>query len=277
MKSTMPFQNEWIQTLTNLGLTLCQAKIYLTIIESGMVTARTISSISKVSQPDIYRIMPKLQKLGLIEKVITTPIKFKPIPIQDAIYILLERKVKETSKLRVKARELVEHYNKETAKTIPKENNSGFILIPEKRAQIARNIMKILETTQTSISCAIPSKRYLQAMTTYAKEIRKTLKRGVEIRIVTGKTEDKVELAHIRKIAQAFKKYPSFKVRHSHMPIKTSFWVRDNKELEIFISPTYEQNKAPALWSKNPSLLGLVQDYFETIWIRGLEDIHEEN
>jgi sugar-specific transcriptional regulator TrmB len=63
------FQDEEVQTLTCLGLTLCQARVYLALARSGMSTAKTISKVSKVTREDIYRIMPTLQKLGLVENI----------------------------------------------------------------------------------------------------------------------------------------------------------------------------------------------------------------
>jgi sugar-specific transcriptional regulator TrmB len=275
------FSDENTKTLESLGLTLSQAKTYLNTLQFETASARTISRISKISQPDVYRIMHQLQELGLVERVITTPVKFKPIPIQDAIYILLERHAKETTELMVKARELVQNFKEKTAKTMPEDESPNFVFIPEKRAQLDQKITDMIETTQESICCSVPFKRFLEATTSFTGEIRKALKKGVEIRIVTDRTEGKAEQAYIRKISQAFKDYSSLEVRYSSTEIKNYFWIRDNKEMEIFTSPTYGQtygrNATSALWSKDPSLLNLARDYFEMIWTRSLEGIRTKD
>ncbi|MEX2723761.1 MAG: helix-turn-helix domain-containing protein [Candidatus Freyarchaeota archaeon] len=59
---------EYIQTLTDLGLTFLQAKTYLNLAKLGKANVQTIAKASNVARQDIYRIMPSLQKLGLAEK-----------------------------------------------------------------------------------------------------------------------------------------------------------------------------------------------------------------
>jgi sugar-specific transcriptional regulator TrmB len=60
-----------IQTLTDLGLSLLQAKTYLNLAKLGKANVQTIAKASNVARQDIYRVMPKLQKLGLAEKFIS--------------------------------------------------------------------------------------------------------------------------------------------------------------------------------------------------------------
>jgi sugar-specific transcriptional regulator TrmB len=56
------------QILMDLGLTCVQAKVYLTLIKLRNPTVKMISKISNVVSQDVYRIMPRLQKLGLAGK-----------------------------------------------------------------------------------------------------------------------------------------------------------------------------------------------------------------
>jgi len=57
-----------IKSLTNLGLTPTQAKIYLANLQTGQATAKAISQTSKIAREDIYRTLPSLQALGLTPK-----------------------------------------------------------------------------------------------------------------------------------------------------------------------------------------------------------------
>ena len=54
--------------LSDFGLTHNQAKVYLAIAQLGLASVSQASKASNVRREDVYRIMPKLEKMGLIEK-----------------------------------------------------------------------------------------------------------------------------------------------------------------------------------------------------------------
>lgn len=269
----MSFQDEEVQTLTRLGLTSCQARVYLALVRSGISTAKEISKDSKVTRQDVYRVMPMLQKFDLTEKIITTPTKFKAIPIQDVISILLERRTKEISELRAKTKELVKKYGENKAKTKLQEGENEFVLIPKDKAIIKKR-RNAIENAQTSIDVIISWKRYLPSILANAKVIKKALKRGVKIRYITEKTEDKTVLP---KILQAVRENPFRKARYVLTPLKILLAIYDKKGVIIITSPTLGLHKSPALWSNNPSLVALAQNHFETLWTTSLEDKQEEH
>ena len=59
---------EDFQILVDLGLTLLQAKVFLALLVRGTSKVTEISQVSKVSRPDVYRSLSKLQEFGLVEK-----------------------------------------------------------------------------------------------------------------------------------------------------------------------------------------------------------------
>jgi CRP-like cAMP-binding protein len=79
----MELRDECVQTLTLLGLSFNQARVYIALAQSPMSNAQSISMVSKVAREHVYRTMNSLQKLGLVEKIITIPTKYKAIPIHD--------------------------------------------------------------------------------------------------------------------------------------------------------------------------------------------------
>jgi sugar-specific transcriptional regulator TrmB len=266
------FQDEEVQTLTCLGLTLCQARVYLALARSGMSTAKTISKVSKVTREDIYRIMPTLQKLGLVEKVITKPAKFKATSIQDAVSILLEHRTKEHSELHAKTKKLLQNFKENNAKTTILEEEPQFVLIPKKEALHQRR-MKATQNAQTSIDVVTSWKRFQRAMISYAETLKKAVERGVKIRVVLEKPEGKNSLPEA---IQASKKNPSVIVRCIPAHPTAVVMVYDRKEVFIITSPTARLTESPALWSNNPSLVELAQNYFETLWFTSVKDKHEE-
>ena len=95
----MSIQDKAIETLAGLGLTVLQAKVYLTLAKEGKSTVKGIAKTSNIARQDLYRITQQLLNLGLIEKLIDTPTKFKAIPIKAAIDMLIGRRKKQHLRL----------------------------------------------------------------------------------------------------------------------------------------------------------------------------------
>ena len=51
-----------------LGLSPNQAKVYQTILKLGNVPVGLIAKSSSVRREDVYKVLPTLEKMGLIEK-----------------------------------------------------------------------------------------------------------------------------------------------------------------------------------------------------------------
>jgi len=79
------------EMLSDFGLTRNQAKVYIATAQLGLSSVGQISKLSKVRREDVYRVLPKLEKRGLIEKLLGTPTKIRATPIKEAIAILIKR------------------------------------------------------------------------------------------------------------------------------------------------------------------------------------------
>jgi sugar-specific transcriptional regulator TrmB len=143
-------QHEDIQTLTKLGLTVLQARVYLTLAKSGKATIKTLSKASEIDRSDAYRVVSKLHELGLVEKMITTPNIFKAVPIREGLLMLLRRKAEEYNEMEAKTRELLQKYEKNNEEKTLQRDESQFILVPEKEAS-RRKFTNAIVNTQTSI------------------------------------------------------------------------------------------------------------------------------
>jgi sugar-specific transcriptional regulator TrmB len=57
-----------IEMLTQLGLTLNEAKVFFAILRNGTATAKAASKSSGVAREVVYRIIPQLQKKAELKK-----------------------------------------------------------------------------------------------------------------------------------------------------------------------------------------------------------------
>jgi sugar-specific transcriptional regulator TrmB/predicted hydrocarbon binding protein len=79
----MPINEERLSKMKELGLTDYQARVYLTLLDLGVSKASQIPTLSRVPRTRIYSTMNQLHEKGLVEIVPESPIKYKPVPIED--------------------------------------------------------------------------------------------------------------------------------------------------------------------------------------------------
>jgi hypothetical protein len=105
-----------------------------------------------------------------------------------------------------------------------------------------------------------------------AEAMKKALKRGVKIRLIVEKPKD---VNSFPEIIQDFKKNPCFKIRYILTPPFAVVTIYDKKKVRIttcITTATAGSEGSPALWSNDPCLLAIVQDYFEIMWLTAIED-----
>jgi sugar-specific transcriptional regulator TrmB len=253
---------ERLVTLTELGLTNNQAKIYLALLQAGPATANELAKNSKISRPDIYRIIPFLQKKGLVEKLMTKPSSFQAIPATYVLPTLLKNKTTEQSQLKKKTEDLLSDLKNNHAKKETQRVKTEFILIPGKKVVVQR-LKEAIETAQTSVSAVTSKKRFSAAILEFAKTYETVLKRGVKIRIVT---EYHVADTAASRIVQTLSRDPNFEVKYFAAPPSAIVAIFDNKEVCITMHPTAQLAEASAIWSNNRSFVALAQNYFEKKW-----------
>ncbi|UCD27147.1 MAG: TrmB family transcriptional regulator, partial [Candidatus Bathyarchaeota archaeon] len=87
----MRYLEENAEILSDFGLTGNQAKVYLATARLGLASASQISKVAKVRREDVYRTMPKLEKMGLVERILGKPTKMRALPVEEAFHVLIER------------------------------------------------------------------------------------------------------------------------------------------------------------------------------------------
>ncbi len=258
------FQNEDIETLTCLGLTELQARVYLALSDLGKATIKTISKTTEIARQDIYRITTELQELSLIERIIAAPNEYSAIPIQDAINILVQRKNTETTDMLLKVNKLLEKHKTHKIAAYPQGQNLSFSLIPKKEAVILR-LKKEIDATQRNVDTIVSWRRYSQGLGYLYEEFEKAVHRGVKIRSIVEHPKD---VTGWPEIALKLMKKPSYKVRTIPEQPAAILSICDGKEVFISTSVDGTIGESPILWSDNTSLIRIVQDYFELMWRR---------
>ena len=142
----------------DLGLTLLEAKIYYALALSGPKKVRSISQITRVSRPDVYRTLAKLTKLGLIEKVIANPSKFRAPPLEIGLQILLDSEITKINNAKNQSEIFINKIRQNHHETISNAEPK-FIIVPSNEAYLNR-LKKAIDNTQNSIDVITTCSRH---------------------------------------------------------------------------------------------------------------------
>jgi len=255
-----------IQILESFGLTFNEARVFLALTLLGTANVKEISKFSNVAREAVYRVLPRLQKLGLVEKEIAWPTRYTAITLDDAVTVLLALRNKETRDLQEKVKVLLRLKSKK-AKMEPLEETSKFLLVPAKNMLISK-IEDELDRAQKSISIVTSNKRFLDAVDIFSEAVGKALSRGVKFRIVTSNVNRVLSPA----VLEVGNNDPRIEIRYALSDPKCATSIFDKKEVLIITKPSSELCcESPALWSNNSSLVNIVEDYFEILWMTASE------
>jgi len=252
---------ENVLTLTRLGLTSVQARVYLTLAHLGVSTAKTISNASGIARQDTYRIMSVLQELGLAEKIVSSPVKFKATPMKDALPMLIRRRTEETSELQAKTQDIIKNFN--VLRASLEDENLDFISAHAKELMIqkARSLEKSLDVINSWTE-------YVKYAAVYLGAVDRSSKNDVEVRLITNKHKDHASLP---KIVQDHFERKRFEVRYIPVLPRAAVMICDKKEVFLSVNEKEGFSESPVLWSKNRCLTTVAQDYFDILWLISLK------
>jgi len=253
-------REEDVEALTSLGLTNGQAKVYLALVCIGTSTIRTVARASETPRQHVYKIILSLQNLGLVEKIISTPNKYRATPIQQGLYILLERKRQQITEARAKTTRLLKRYKeKNGAPQIQKEETD--IVLFSGKEKIYAVTKEAIKRTQKNHKAICPWSFMRRANFNDIEAYTKAIERGVKYQVIIDKPENKKTLSEITGF---LKKHPNYEIRYVQPFNSIKLQIADDKEMHLWILDTFGQT----IWSNNKFLVQLAQGYFESLWNR---------
>lgn len=251
----LEFQEESIQLMTSLGLTVLEAKVYLTLAKLGKATAKTIAKTSKVAQPDVYRVVSKLENQGLIEREVATPTRFKATTMDEGLALLLQRRDNQSAMLHKKAAEILQDF-RENEQNALREETPRFVLVPGVHVHKIRNAV---DNAQASVLCFSSVDMFRKVRFITEDVWKKAVKRGLKFQFIIGKpTDEKIKLD----LDPSLRNNPCFEIKWTRTLMPCMILI-DNKEVFLRTEMNLE---APVLWSNNPVIVAMIQEHFETKW-----------
>ena len=256
-------QDEDVQTLTGFGLTFLQAKVYLTLVRTGNSTVRKIAEKANIARQEVQRVAAELQSLGLVEKLLVNPTEFEPLPINDAVTFLLERREKVSLELEQKANMLLKNFANNQVESIDEEKMAQFVITSGKEAIIRKSRMVVDRTKE---SCDLINgfwKNVGYASFLFREQSIQALKRHVKIRLVAAKLPEEQSAQEIFEYSIASR---NAEIKFVSSSLPAILGIYDKKELLVYTSPEKLIGDSPMLWTNNLALIAAVQTYFNKLW-----------
>jgi sugar-specific transcriptional regulator TrmB len=256
----LSLNEQTIVALEELGLGKVQARIYNVLANLGVSNARVLAKNAKVATQDVYRILNELIDIGLVIKKISRPIQYVPLPLHEGLSLLLKRKKKTFDILEKTVSKLAKsNMNSEFSPAMI----GGFLFVPAKEP-IDKIVIKMFETAESGVDLMNDKKDICySARAKFSNCMCNALNRGIIIREIIFSQEDSVLPIEDSEVLNNNKNYNQKQIKMATPAIMV---IKDKKELFIATSTKILANSQPFLWTNNPILVNIVQEWYNNIW-----------
>jgi sugar-specific transcriptional regulator TrmB len=259
-------QEDLVIRLENFGFTINQAKVYLSIVQSGPTNVGRISKITQLHRQDIYKLLPKLEKMGLIARTIETPFTIQAIPVEKALDNLVSKeKTKATERIAHLENNLKEIVSSLREQPLIKEATKFSLLSTDEairnRGQLSLENSKELSLVTSLENIKFPSVHY------HRHFLQKIAHNNTKTRLIVV-TRDNNE-----KIKQVIEKIAAFKgpfiAKSINKIVCNDFQIVDNKEIWIATEQETDSGAPCVLWTNDRNILSAYKENFKKVWNRG--------
>ncbi|MFC6718618.1 TrmB family transcriptional regulator [Natrialbaceae archaeon GCM10025810] len=86
-----PSEDDAVAAFERLGLTSYEAKVFIALHRLGSGTARDVADVVDVPRSQVYSVAEDLEDRGLLEVQRSTPIRYRPVGVEEARELLRNR------------------------------------------------------------------------------------------------------------------------------------------------------------------------------------------
>ncbi len=250
--------------LIDFGLTRNQAKVYIAVVRLGIASVGDVSKVSKVRREDVYRILPKLEKLGLVEKLLGTPTRLRAAPVEEALPLLI--KIEEDAfrervlTLKTKTKTFLKHFAH--APSLEVEEKANFVLL-SKREGIMNRMLAMVKKAEKEFDVVFSRGQIIQFVRTFSEQLKRAIKKGTRIRIISEMPEFEDSLPRV--IEERISLGNSIELRYTDMPF-SHYMIVDFTEALMATATEGNMADNPCLWTNSDSLKLIYQGNFEKLW-----------
>jgi sugar-specific transcriptional regulator TrmB len=254
--------DESTELLLGLGLTLNQAKVYLAILKLEKTTVGQVARFSKVRREDVYRLLPSLEQMGLVERSLGKPTEVRATLISDSLALLVAEEKKRAEERLTGMRSIVQKLSLKEWKQPPLGEESIYILIAKKKAILAKT-SGLIRNSRKEVALIADKGGIMPVLAKFSDEYRLAIKKGAQVRLLfEGDSPDGFLKEQVKRFIGDG---DSVHVRFHHEALN-HFIMSDDTEALITTSKESGLGESPSLWTNNRNLIGVLRTSFESDW-----------
>jgi sugar-specific transcriptional regulator TrmB len=247
--------------LLGLGLSLTQARVYLAILKLEKTTVGNLAKFSRIRREEVYRILPKLEKMGLVEEILGKPTEIRVTPIKDAFTFLVEEEKKKFDERLSGLTSTLKKLSLKDWRQPPPEEESIYILIAERKPILAKT-SGLIRDSKKEVALISDKARMAPILYQFLDELKQAIKNGAQIRLIfEGDSTDISIKENVKKLIHG----ASVHVKFHRKPLN-HFIISDDAEAVITSSTESGLGESPSLWTNNSNLIGALRVGFEYGW-----------
>ena len=252
-----------IEGLRKFGLSTNQAKIYLAILRSGHASVSDISKATGIPREDIYRrILPKLESVGLVTRLLGSTIKVTAVPPESALGILsgkAEQMVIEMKQAKDGILELLQE-----PQNINVEENDEIEVILKKACCISK-YSSIYDRAQKKLDLIFGAEKNTGYMfSVIAEGLEKAIKQKISIRIIGESREKGIILNFLKSLPSIAQNPHAAKVRFSDS-LTYHCALADDHEALVSLK-TLGLQQVDGFWTNNRTMVGILKRDYNRLW-----------
>ncbi len=249
-----------IMALTEMGFTKTQAKLYLSLLQSGTIDAQSLSKKNAIPSQVTYRTLGELQQKGLVEKNLGLPQKYRALPLPDGLSVMISNKIDEYAKAVEKSKELLNKFCM-IEKTV--DTSDYYIDFFKGKALMAKRYAAARQNAKHTVDICTTFQRWPSLTSLVSEHVEEDLKRAIKYRAIldqpkTGWTLEKELWPIILN--------PNYKIRVIKDKPKINTLIFDDREAGFVYYPCKPVDESPMVYTNHPSLVTSFHEYFEKVW-----------
>lgn len=257
------FLDKTATELADFGLTKTQAKVYISLIALGVASVSEIAGISKVRREEVYRMIPEMEKLGIIIRKLETPRKFSGAKPETAVEMLTKLKLRnmkeEVDKLEQRQAQITSRLR---TIALPVEKSSPSVEVISMQDRILMKLSEMMQNAkqQADVVASLDELRF--AYVNRPKKLTERLLGTVKTRAITEKRELDELVKEIIGISKS-KNNPIELRQMEELPF--NLLIVDRRE--AMWGELESKNENPQnLWTNDPTQIAILEMSFESLW-----------
>lgn len=250
--------------LLQYGLTFNQSKVFIYLGKYGAKTAPEVCKALKLPRTETYHLLSALQNKGIVSSTFQHPIQFTALPLNKAIWILVNSEKERVKSLEHMEKGLAELWdNIPTFDSLHDEVEEKFQML-QGANQIQSKITEMTDNFKDEFLILGSEKDYIRLY--HGEFLESFVESKQQFRLLSACSEkttyifDNLERKNIKKLDKDIQ---------NHL----CFILKDDAELLFFTKNANSTTEPFAMWTNSKSLVYSMKLLFESLWINS-KNIH---